>query len=770
MKKPLTLALALVLVLSLCACNRTSPEPVVTEFTFPEGTSLLGVDLAGLTPEGGWTNVQNAVNGHVLNITVDGVEASITGEEIGLVCSQERYDAIAAALEAGVQDIDMTGLVSFNEGKLRAAVNRLFNKPVTEASISFDQETGAYILNPDAVGQSCNPNELVSALKESVLNLEAAPVLTGVSQLTEPTIRDEDEAVAVALEAVNKMANVELTYNFTVDGKTSTLTIPRDTILSLISLGVDNVTPGINRSEMESFVAELSETYSSGNTTGPFQTTGGGTIGLTVTYNGNYLNQEEMAEDLSTCIMEGISGQREAPFQISGIRSMPYGGTYIEVNLSSQHLWFYKNGECILSTSLVSGKVSSGHNTPTGIFSIYGKSTNTYLVGEDYRSFVNYWMPFYGGYGLHDATWRGSFGGDIYLYGGSHGCVNLPLSSAATIFNNAPVGTKVILYGGTSSVPPQPQSLSGTTHYSVAEDAGTITLDIKPRYSGPTMSYSSSNSSVATVSSGGVVTIKGIGTATITVSVPAKGGYSSATTSVTISVHSTCDEGRHNLGQPTTIKPATCQPGKESVSCTKCSYTTERETPAVESHSYGTWTQTVPPTCGAKGLEERVCSKCEIAKETRDVDNSTIAHTEDSGAVTTAPGCTTEGVKTYGCVVCGKALRTEPIAATGHSHSWQVTTPPTCTAEGVESYKCACGDVAETRPVPATGHSYSTQTTSPSCTSDGVEKSVCGNCGDVASSTVLPATGHSYSNGTCSKCGAADPDYVAPTPSGEETP
>ena len=85
------------------------------------------------------------------------------------------------------------------------------------------------------------------------------------------------------------------------------------------------------------------------------------------------------------------------------------------------------------------------HDTPKGTYKIQYKTRNTYLTGADYRSFVNYWMPFYGGYGLHDATWRSSFGGDIYKYGGSHGCVNLPLSKAKKIYNNSYAGMRVVI-------------------------------------------------------------------------------------------------------------------------------------------------------------------------------------------------------------------------------------------------------------------------------------------------------------------------------------
>ena len=62
-----------------------------------------------------------------------------------------------------------------------------------------------------------------------------------------------------------------------------------------------------------------------------------------------------------------------------------------------------------------------------------------------YESHVDYWMPFYGSYGLHDAKWRGSFGGDIYTYAGSHGCVNLPYSFAQKLYNAIDYWTPVLV-------------------------------------------------------------------------------------------------------------------------------------------------------------------------------------------------------------------------------------------------------------------------------------------------------------------------------------
>ena len=71
------------------------------------------------------------------------------------------------------------------------------------------------------------------------------------------------------------------------------------------------------------------------------------------------------------------------------------------------------------------------------------KQTGATLRGEDYETFVNYWMPFDGGIGMHDATWRSKFGGDIYKTKGSHGCINLPLSVAKKIYEYVQPGEYV---------------------------------------------------------------------------------------------------------------------------------------------------------------------------------------------------------------------------------------------------------------------------------------------------------------------------------------
>ena len=127
------------------------------------------------------------------------------------------------------------------------------------------------------------------------------------------------------------------------------------------------------------------------------------------------------------------------------------GGTYIEVSIDRQHLWYYEDGELVMDSPVVTGNAGRSE-TPRGQYRVQFTQRDAVLIGRpdangnpSYRSPVDYWMPFYDGCGFHDASWRGSFGGDIYKYNGSHGCVNMPPSSARELFGYIEGKTPVVV-------------------------------------------------------------------------------------------------------------------------------------------------------------------------------------------------------------------------------------------------------------------------------------------------------------------------------------
>lgn len=122
------------------------------------------------------------------------------------------------------------------------------------------------------------------------------------------------------------------------------------------------------------------------------------------------------------------------------------GGTYIEIDMTQQHMYYYVDGELRLDTDVVTGDVSKRRGTPEGIYYVYSKQRNRILRGEDYANPVKYWMPVNGGVGIHDASWRRKFGGEIYKKDGSHGCINTPTDMVAQLYEMVEIGTPVVIF------------------------------------------------------------------------------------------------------------------------------------------------------------------------------------------------------------------------------------------------------------------------------------------------------------------------------------
>ena len=116
---------------------------------------------------------------------------------------------------------------------------------------------------------------------------------------------------------------------------------------------------------------------------------------------------------------------------------------YVVVSISKQTLKYYEYGELVLSSNVVTG---INGKTPIGNFKVLNKATDIILKGKDYESFVSYWIAFKGNaFGFHDASWRSKFGGTIYKYNGSHGCVNMPYSKVKKLYNMISIGTPVYI-------------------------------------------------------------------------------------------------------------------------------------------------------------------------------------------------------------------------------------------------------------------------------------------------------------------------------------
>lgn len=514
----------------------TEPEVTEPEETQPtlDNTKLYGIDATGMTADEAKTAISNAISNYTLTLTVNGQSMSFSSKTLSMSLSEEGFNTWFQDTIDGKKPTT-AGLINYSLDSAVSSVENTFEKEPVNATIVYNKTSKKFVAKVHEDGIDADASAAMSAMRSAVETLSPSISAKVTTKTVPASITDKDSRVSSAIATANGYLGLKISYTYQATGiPTTTESISVDDLASFLTADKD-LTVNIYSSGVKDYVSKMS--YKNGGTQRRgFVTSYGTTISQTVDYYQAVLDQTGMYNDIVYCLNNKVSGNRNAPFLSSGITNMAYGGSYVEIDLDNQCLWVYLNGEMKIHSPLVSGKVSSGAWTPTGVYSIYGKETCTYLVGPTWRSYVDYWMPFNGGIGLHDASWRSQFGGTIYMYDGSHGCINLPPKNAAVVYRNISVGTKVIVYGGARTVGTLTQELTGITSYSVSTDTTPFPLNIHAKYTGTTITYTSSDTNVVSVDNTGLVTVMGPGTAQITVKSEKLGILSSATLIIDITV------------------------------------------------------------------------------------------------------------------------------------------------------------------------------------------------------------------------------------------
>jgi len=206
--------------------------------------------------------------------------------------------------------------------------------------------------------------------------------------------------------------------------------------------------------KVREYVENIASRYDTYGVPRNFRTHNGDVITLANTWYGWMIDVDGETEELMKLLEAGESTTHTPPFDCYAAvyhdGGDDIGDSYIECDFGQQHVYAYVDGNLVWDSDCVTGSLANNgkYRTPEGVYTILYKKTPAVLIGDDYETPVTYWMPFIGelGIGFHDASWRSSFGGDIYKNSGSHGCVNLPVSAAEQLFNIVYDGMPVICY------------------------------------------------------------------------------------------------------------------------------------------------------------------------------------------------------------------------------------------------------------------------------------------------------------------------------------
>ena len=367
-------------------------------------------------------------------------------------------------------------------------------------------QDGQYVIVPEVEGNTLDLQKVDKVLQEAIEAGCTEVDLDADGCYVTPSVRSTDGSLKAQAAIMNKYSSVTVTYDM---GGGVTEVLDAATTAGWFSLNEDGQ-PVIDRSAVGAWVNALADRYDTIGKSEPFVTSRGETVYVTAQTYGWQMDRESETEALYNQLMLGESATRTPIwYESAGTRGdNDLGNTYVEIDYTNQRMWFYKDGALIVETAVVTGNVSAGNASPEGIFCLVGKSEHETLKGEGYSTPVDYWMPFYGGVGIHDAdSWRSVYGGDIYQTSGSHGCINTPTAKVAVIYQNIEVGTPIVCYSGGINYGYAQETVDGT---SGAGSQGNTEA------SGNTNGNNGSDTGNAGTSQGDIVIIESGGTSGVT--------------------------------------------------------------------------------------------------------------------------------------------------------------------------------------------------------------------------------------------------------------
>lgn len=438
---------------------------------FIEGTMINGMNVGNMTVDQVEKTIKNRVEGYALTLSFgDGKTETLNKDAIGLsyesdgtvqkvLDNQNRLRWIEGKLFGTVKHYKAGETYKFDKTKLQNAVSSLpelqdsaMTKPVN-ASMKMNDD-GTLTIVPETDGNYMKVDKIVSAVEEAVESGKNSLDVTKINDVYEKPAVTKDDANLNA--QVNDM-NTYLALSIQVkkyDGTTQT--IDRNTIKNWLAqdengnyyLNTDTLLAK-SKEYIKSFAAADDDVKS----TTSFQSQNQGVVQLSCSPYGHRIDQDKTAQALYNAILARQNTTVTPTYSLNST-SGGFGNTFVEIDIAHQMVYVHQNGQVVFSTACVTGtETDAERKTPRGVFKIFDHTTERDLKGPinpatgkpSYVSHVHYWMPFHNGVGMHDATWRSSFGGNIYMTSGSHGCVNLPLSAAQTIYGLVNVGTYVIV-------------------------------------------------------------------------------------------------------------------------------------------------------------------------------------------------------------------------------------------------------------------------------------------------------------------------------------
>lgn len=419
-------------------------------------TEINGLKVGGKTVEQAKEKMNSDVGDYLLTIfDRDGKKYHIMGRDIG---SEYQSDG---ALEKALQQQNMFGwiLTLFQDNRIDVATPMAYDKEKLEQAVAelscfleeniikpvdatLEKTEEGYEVVPEILGNEMIFEKVANIVQEAVAAGERQVTLTDEMYVV-PKIFSDSPIILETLEQLESYAKGEIIYEI-ADYKEK---LGRKMILEILQLGED-YSISFDEKKIADFAQHLATKYNTYGDVREFTTSSGDIVEIGGGDYGWVIDKEKEAKQILEDIQSGKKVKRKPIYsqkaQVEGLDDI--GDTYVEIDYTKQHMWYYEDGKKILECDIVSGNIAEGNGSPDGLYKIVYKKSPAVLKGEDYESAVEYFMPFAYNVGIHDAPWRSEFGGDFYKTSGSHGCINSPGKIAEKLYKRIQINTPVIAY------------------------------------------------------------------------------------------------------------------------------------------------------------------------------------------------------------------------------------------------------------------------------------------------------------------------------------
>ena len=462
---------------------------------FYPSTKFFGIKASGLTVEEVKRQVEKKVEGYQLQIkgrsssgSNSGAGDRITADEVGMKyrdngmidrAMRQQYPAVwpAALLKTILAPNEETLGTEYDSSLADSVIRNLTvfdsSRVIEPRNAELKYTADGAVITKEVMGTRLDYDKTKTAIIHALNDGSTSINLEKEGLYQNPEVYADDDALNEKANALNLVLGANVTLEM---GDQSVQINPEMTAETFLSLDMDG-NYYVDDSKVSSYIVKLADKTDTVGRKRTFHTSLGTTVELEGGDYGWTLDADSTAQELEEALKEKKKGTLEPVYFTTGLcrDKNDIGTTYVEIDLTNQHMWFYKNGSLVVDTPVVTGNPQKNNETPSGgVWSLKGKYRNATLKGEGYATPVDYWLPFNGGVGIHDLQKRYYFGGSVYNGAGSHGCINTPLAAVKLIYNGIGDGTPVVVYKDDSQ-----EAVSQNTGM---QDIRTITSYIEAQY------------------------------------------------------------------------------------------------------------------------------------------------------------------------------------------------------------------------------------------------------------------------------------------------